>query len=368
MKISILTLHSVCNYGTQLQAFATQETFKKYFKEVGFIDYRRKDTYGIGLIKTFSKGNIIRGIAIIPTIIYWKYIFSSFQKKYLNILKPKHLNDKNITRVKFNADAYVVGSDQVWNSGWNKGVIPTMFLSFISNDKPKYSYSSSFGRKELSQEEISQSIEYIKKFRYISVREESGVDILKKQYNYSNVEKIVDPTLGMPPEFWRKYSGKRKIKGKYILIYNLNRSKDFDAYAEKIAKITGYKLYRFCTRFDQIFKNGKSLIIPKVMDFINYIDNAEIVLTDSFHATAFSINLNTKPICVYPKKYSNRLSEFLKMVDCEKECYSKGFDDFEIINKKVDFKRANEILDNERKKTDTYLKKIKKDIEKFYEK
>ena len=52
MKISILTQHSVCNYGTQLQLFATQKKFLEYFEEVEFIDYRRPDTYGIGLIKT----------------------------------------------------------------------------------------------------------------------------------------------------------------------------------------------------------------------------------------------------------------------------------------------------------------------------
>ncbi len=366
MKVSILTLHSVCNYGTQLQAYATQEKFKEYFDKVEFIDYRRKDTYGFGLIKTYSKWNIIRAIAIAPTILYWKYIFGGFQRKYLNIANPRHLNDKNISNIKFDSDAYIVGSDQVWNSGWNKGVIPIMFLSFVPDNIPRYSYSSSFGKKNLEKNEIEESKEYIAKYKYISVREESGVDILKKQYEFDNVEKIIDPTLIMPSNFWRKLGGKRKIKEKYILIYNLNRNKDLDNYATKIAKETGYKLYRFCTRFDQIFRSGKSLLIPQIFDFINYVDNAEIVLTDSFHATAFSINMNTKPICVYPNKYSNRLSEFLKMVKCE-ECHLKSYEDLEIAKKRIDFTIANEILNEERKKANLYLSKIKKDMEEYYD-
>ena len=51
MKAAVITMHSVCNYGTQLQAYATQEKLKQYFDEVEFIDYRREDTYGIGLLK-----------------------------------------------------------------------------------------------------------------------------------------------------------------------------------------------------------------------------------------------------------------------------------------------------------------------------
>ena len=362
MKVSILTLHSVCNYGTQLQSYATQEKFKEYFDEVDFIDYRRSDTYGLGLINTFSKGNFLRALAILPTIAYWKFIFGGFQKNNLHFWKKRHLNDITINNVELDSDACIVGSDQVWNSGWNKGIIPAMYLGFVPFDIPKYSYSSSFGREKLPLDEVEGSKKYLKEFRMLSVREQSGVNILKEQFGCFNVEKIIDPTLIMTADFWRKKTGKRKIKEKYILIYNLNRSKEFDEYAKQISNITGYKLYRFCTRFDQIFRNGKSLVIPKIFDFINYVDNAEYVITDSFHATAFSMNLNTQPICVYPNEYSNRLSEFLKLVDAE-ECRATSYSDFEVINRKPCFSRVNDILNQERKKADDYLTRIKEDIE-----
>ena len=209
-KVSILTMHSVCNYGTQLQALATQEKFKEFFDNVEFIDYRRKDTYGIELMKTYSKGNILRALAVLPTLLYWRHVFLGFQKKYLNIGKPRHLNDSTISDYKVESDAYIVGSDQVWNSGWNKGVIPAMFLSFIPSNVPKYSYASSFGKKKLEEREINESKKYIDEFRFLSVREDSGVEILKKQYNYKNVERIIDPTLIMPSSFWKKYSGKER--------------------------------------------------------------------------------------------------------------------------------------------------------------
>ena len=148
-----------------------------------------------------------------------------------------------------------------------------------------------------------------------------------------------------------------KIKEDYILIYNLNRSKEFDDYAEELAKRTGYKLYRFCTRLDQVFRNGKSLVMPEIFDFITLVDNAKIVLTDSFHATAFSINLNTEPICIYPQSYSGRLSSFLKLVDSEQR-HAKDYQDFDVVNRHVDFEKVNKILDKEREKVDQYLQEI----------
>ena len=358
MKAAIITLHTVANYGTQLQALATQKKLEEYFEEVEFIDYRRKDTYGIGLLKSFAKGNPLRAAAALPSIIYWKYIFGDFRKKNLKIGKKTYFEQRDFEDFKDDADVYLVGSDQVWNSGWNKGVIPAMYLNFIPQTKPKYTYSSSFGRSSLKKEEVQETYSLIHQFSRISVREESGLDILKDQYHYPNGIRIVDPTLAMDADFWRSKAVRKKtIKEKYILIYNLNRSKEFDDYCKKIAQKTGYTLYRFCTRFDQIFRNGKSLVIPEILEFINFIDDAELVITDSFHATAFAMNMNTEPICIYPNDYSGRISEFLKLVEAEQR-HAVDFDDMDVLERRTDFKKVNQILEEERKRTDVFLKQV----------
>ena len=360
MKVGVITLHSVCNYGTQLQAFATQEKLKEYFDEVTFIDYRRPNTYGIKLLNTFIKGNILKAPIILPTLIYWKHVFGGFQKKYLKLTTKKYLKDEDFNSFEDFADIYFTGSDQVWNTGWNNGIIPAMYLSFVPDNKPRYAYAASFGKVKLTEKEVEESKYYIDKYSKISVREDSGLEILKKQYKYNNAIRILDPTLVMPAEFWRKYKTKDKIKEDYILIYNLNRSKEFDNYAQELSKRTGLKLYRFCTRLDQIFRNGKSLVMPEIFDFITLVDNANLVLTDSFHATAFSINMNTEPICIYPENYSSRLSDFLKLVDSEQR-HAKDYNDFDVVNRHVDFEKVNKILQEERKKVDEYLSEIVKE-------
>lgn len=364
MKVSVLTLHAVCNYGTQLQAYATQEKLKDFFEDVEFINYKRNDTYGKGLIDSFAKGNIFKALAIFPTIMRWKSVFGKFQKNNLNLSKKIYLKSEDFSNFICDSDAYISGSDQVWNSGWNNGIIGEMYLNFVPKNKLKFAFSSSFGKSKLTKEEIDKTKNFINQYKMISVREESGLEILTNQYKYYNAIRLVDPTLAVDDQFWRNFGKKSKkvIKEKYILIYNLNRSKDFDEFAKEISRKTGLKLYRFCTRYDQIFRNGKSLVIPKIEDFINLVDNAEYVLTDSFHAAAFSMNLNTMPICVYPKNYSSRISDFLKLVDSE-QVHVKAYNDFDVINRKVDFEKVNLILKREREKVEKFLLEVKNIIE-----
>lgn len=296
---AVITLHQVDNYGTQLQAYATQEKLKQYFDNVVLIDYRRPDTYGKGLVDSFAKGNPVKALAFLPTYLLWKKVFDGFRSKYLDLTEKAYLSESDFKNFNDFADVYVSGSDQVWNSGWNKGVIPCFYLDFAPDGKPKYAYASSFGRSHLDESEVNQSKKYIDRFDMISVREQSGVDILNDQYGYHNAVQIVDPTLAMPASFWRSIATKPRVKGDYILIYNLNRSKEFDGYADELSRRTGLPIYRFCTRVDQVFRNGKSLVVPEILDFVSLVDNAKYVLTDSFHATAFSMNMGTEPICIY---------------------------------------------------------------------
>ena len=144
-----------------------------------------------------------------------------------------------------------------------------------------------------------------------------------------------------------KYKERRK---KYVLIYQLNHNTEFDRYAVEFAKRKNLELVRFCTRFDQKRLPGKSVIIPEVEEFPGLIANAEYVITDSFHATAFSINLNTKFISIYPKDYSSRLNDILILTGLESR-HLKSYEDFEIADKEIDFSSVNKIIIREREKS-----------------
>lgn len=86
IKIDVITLHAVQNYGSVLQALATQEILKQHGCDVTIIDYVREDVRYENLVKKWSGGNPIKALAIIPTILRWKNVFQSFAKKYLDCM------------------------------------------------------------------------------------------------------------------------------------------------------------------------------------------------------------------------------------------------------------------------------------------
>lgn len=364
MKIDIITLHAVQNYGSILQAFATQEIFRKHGCEVTIINYVREDVRFENLMQTWSKGNLVKAVAIFPTIIRWKKVFGRFGQHYLNLSKRIYTTEEDFKTYPLTADAYCTGSDQVWNSKWNKGILPCLYLNFVPAEKYKFAFSASFGQSKLPEQEVTETEAYLKEYNQISVRETEAEVIVKEQYHIENCVHIVDPTLCVSGDFWRNYETERKIKSEYILVYNLNRSKDFDRYAMELARRTRLKLVRFCTRYDQFYRPGKSMLVPEVFDFISLIDNAKYVLTDSFHATAFSLNLHTEPICVYPKEFGGRLESILQQTN-QTQRHISNYSDFDVINRPVDFECVETILKEERNKANVFLNNVVSEIHEF---
>lgn len=354
MKLDLITLQAVQNYGSVLQAYATQEIFRQHGCDVTVINYIRENIRPEILLQTWSKGNPIKKLVMLPTVNRWKKVFGGFTAQYLNLTKEVYTTEEDFRKYPLNADLYCTGSDQVWNSKWNRGIIPPLYLSFVPADRFKFSFSASFGQDRLSQEEVDATKAYISQYRFISVRESSAKKIIEEQYGYPEAKHLLDPTLAMPAEFWNRYAGVPRIREPYILIYNLNRSKAFNQYAVKLAKKTGCKLVRFCTRYDQFWQPGKSMLVPEVKDFIGLIANATYVLTDSFHATAFSMNMNTHPICIYPSEFGGRLESFLTLTE-SLQCHVKDYEDLDAPDRKVDFDKVNRILEQKRQEVHAFI-------------
>jgi hypothetical protein len=137
----------------------------------------------------------------------------------------------------------------------------------------------------------------------------------------------------------------------------LNRSKEFDRYAVNLAKKKGIKLVRLCTRYDQFYRVGKSVLVPTIGEFLSLIDYADLVLTDSFHATAFSLNLNTIPICIFPGRFGGRMESLLRLTGCM-GCHAKDFDDYDVLNNNIDFDHVNSVLNDERKRVNHYINEV----------
>jgi len=357
MKVSVITFLNLFNYGSVLQAFATQEKFKNYFDEVELINYTKPSHTSKHILKKIRSKPAAYAL-FLPTAFRWNRMLSNFHAKHSNFSEASFSTEESFNKFPLHDGIYCTGSDQIWNLEYNRGVVPHHFLSFVPPGSRKFAYAASFGSGEVSEKYIEESKPLIQQYEKISVRESNGANMLKEQYGYNNAIRLIDPTLAMPPEFWRKFAPKPKIKEDYILIYNLNYSKAFDNYAKELSKKTGLQVIRLCSNFAQAIKGyGKAALMPQIFEFVTLIDNAKYLLTDSFHGTAFALNLNTEPIVVYPGKFSTRLSDILKLVSAEDRAIL-NFDNFDILNRHTDFNHVNAIFAKERERTDEFLKSI----------
>ena len=362
MKAELITLHAVRNYGSVLQAYATQELFEKYGVDITVINFIREDILPNNILKSNGANIFIKKTILYPSIKKQGKIFSSFCNNYLHLSSKQYTYEKDFENYKSNADFFITGSDQVWNSTWNKGIIKPLYLSFIKN-KPKIAYAASFGKERIDVEEINDTKELIEDYLKISVCEKSAVELLDKQYNYKNAIQILDPTLALDKEKWISFAKKGKKYDNYVLIYQLNRSSEFDKYAKKVAKKMNCKLIRICRGYHQLFLPGKGIIVPSVETFVSLFANAKMVITDSFHALSFCTNLNVPFACFYPNNFNTRLKSHLELFNLLNRKID-DINDFSIINKKIDWNSVNDILREERKKNFNFIEDCINEIKK----
>lgn len=363
-KIDIITLHRVGNYGSVLQAYALQEVFEKKGNKVEIIDYYPRRLTILGMLKGLKNKNkklkesliwrTICRILILPSYILRKYTFRKFLKKYLKLTPKTYKVEDELYRNVPEADLYCTGSDQVWNVEWNEKIERPFFLDFVPEKKVRFAYAASFGRKELEDWEKEETTNMLKKYRDISMREISGVNILR-ELGLDGIN-VLDPTLLLNKEEWMKIASKKYKNKNYILMYNLNRNKKIDYYVQKLAKEKNLDIYYITYSLHEIYKKGKMKCNVRVEDFLALIANAKYVVTDSFHATAFSINFNTQFMIVFPEKFSTRVESILKTTGLKSRIVN-NYKDVSLADKIIDFSESNKRLEEQRKIANEYIDK-----------
>ena len=366
MKIDIITRHAIANYGSILQAYATEKMLDKLNIENEIIDYVRVEENSKNLVKTYMKNSkkwnrnfITRFIYKIiqkPNLDIMNNKFAKYRKKYLKLTSKQYKNKNELMEDLPQADIYCTGSDQVWGQIANDDYDENYFLEFVPNDKRCIAYSASFGKNKLSENLKIKLPKLMEKYSDIMVRELSAVKILNAS-GIDNVKLVLDPTLLLSKEEWEEnLKIKNNEKEQYILTYQLHHNKEFDKYLKKLAKATNLKVVRLSSSIYYKFKYGKFVYLPDLEQFLTYFKNAKYVVTESCHGTVFSIIFNKQVIDILPGKTRTRIESILKLFGMEDRIVN-DYNDMSIINKEIDYKKVNDILDKERKKSIEYLRK-----------
>lgn len=339
MKIGIITICKVNNYGAELQAFATQKKLEQMGFETEIIDYiyyknwRFRDTH---------KSAPFIALSLKEKIMYWiKYRFinrlgetvlptisSSNRKRrknYLDFFKLEKFSPSYYSMDELYAnypkyDVYVVGSDQVWNPSASSSIEP-YFLTFASKGSKKIAYASSFGVSEINPALQNRYRELLNNINFISVREKNGVDLVR-QLTGKVAKHVVDPTLLLNKEQWSPFMKPiESIASKYILIYELLPSEHLVRLARKFADKLQIPIYCLCKRGYAIthHQGTSNLVEAGPSEFIWLIAHATYVITNSFHGTAFSVNFGTPFYSVLNKQRKNnsRITSLLSSIGLE---------------------------------------------------
>lgn len=368
MKIGIITRHNISNYGSLLQAIATEEVFKKLNYDAEIINYVPNCELKKNLVNTYVKNSKRLANNLFLKIMYKliQNINIRMMNKKFNIMRSKYLNlsgiqisDKEeLYNLSKKYDIICSGSDQIWGKIGDLEFDKNYFLDFVDDSKKCISYSSSFGTEIINPRLDNILIELFQKYDgTILVREKSACKILEKKGFPSQV--VLDPTLLFTSNYWDKFiendisSLKIKQGDKYILVYQLHDNKKFDKLLLNIKKQKNIKIIRVSPSILYKYKPGNFVHLPSLSQFLYLLKNAEYIITDSFHMTAFSIIYHKNFYVVSPGKTSTRIDSILQLCKIENRYIS---DEKIKIENKIDYKAVDELLEKYRLKSIELLK------------
>ncbi|MEH2797600.1 polysaccharide pyruvyl transferase family protein [Segatella copri] len=303
-SIGIITIHKINNYGSVLQAYALQKVCEDLGYEVEIIDYdfpnnfHQNNKYANVSDTQPNEPKLIKALFAKSLIKQHKGI-SSFVKKYLNLSDKKYHQVEDFTANPPSYDVYITGSDQLWSPRHCNGD-PAFMLYFAPDNALKISYAASIGSNAIPEELKKAYIELLSRYKHISVRENTGADVIRSLIG-RDATVVLDPTLLLNKDEWNKIATpKRLVRKKYILCYFLNYTFNAFPYVDELAKDiqkqTGYEIVRVARPPHKLsVGNTTYKIDASPEDFLALIRDAEIVLTTSFHGTAFAVNY-AKPV------------------------------------------------------------------------
>lgn len=362
-KIAIITFHSANNYGAVLQALSLQNYLNAQKNvQCKIIDYRSDYIEKDYTLNPFNiKERTIRkmlGYTLRLGDIYSRNrTFQSFRKKYFCLSR----RCVSINEVLRGYDKVIAGSDQIWNFSLTQND-ESYILNHISDSIQKYSYAASTGDYQFTESQKEIVRDALLQFRQISVREEKTKHVIADITGRNDICVTLDPVFLTSKESWEKLAVKPRGK-KYILFFRMGYSPLAEPamhFAYELSKKTGFELLLLWDQEKRYqYREFQHIHAVGPAEFLGYILNAEYVITNSFHATVFSIIFNipfyTETIVDRRERIVNLLSLF-------------GLEDRGLVNgclkekmqfsNEINWNKCNRIMEEELSVSKKYLEKV----------
>ena len=305
--IGILTFHKAINYGAVLQAYALCTTVESLGQECHVINYAGEkmlaESKPLYFPNNLSVVDKLLYIYRLPMRIRTVKGFSSFLDDYLNLSGELISDAEDLRALAPLYDAFISGSDQVFNYN-GTGEDFNFYLDFERDSSKKIAYAPSFGLNEIDDTHRAYIGECLGNFSALSVRESIGADIVEELLG-ERPKLVCDPTFLLDKAQWEALCITPKYKRPYVLVYSFG-SCHLENIARRLADEIGAVVVNINRTFPKIVK-GKNIInayAPNPQEFLGLVNNAEIIVTNSFHGMALSIILH-KEFYAFTNDYAN---------------------------------------------------------------
>ena len=346
-KISIATYCEWNSYGSVLQALALKKYLSKMECNVSLL--RLKSISATRLKLYFSGKSLKNGIINFHRFIIKKQLERRYRETmdfFKNNFEFQCYSDySELCATPPQADLFIAGSDQIWNP---KNDLPFFYLDFVKEPEKKISYAASMGSLKVPEGKLTQWLTQIEMFGRVSVREAAVKEFIQDHLS-KDVAVHIDPTFLIEKEEWKKEERQYPIKKPYILVYALYWDKKYNKDLKRLHKETGLPIVTITSQLQNVYAQRR-ISNATVQEFLWLIDNAEYVVTSSFHGVAFSIIFQKSFSAIVNPNSSSRICGILKTLGIANPPIAE-------LNKmpKQNYDYINMLIEKERIKSYQYL-------------
>ena len=362
-KTATITFHASHNNGSNLQAYALQQTMIRLGYQNEIINLRTERQKDLYTVFTKRKGMkyVIKNLAHLMYFFPLKKAYKRFEHFINNklIVTKEYATEEELSKENLQYDTFIAGSDQIWNP------IPTDFdwsyyLTFVNGCR-KISYAPSFGQLASKGDDATKKriADVLKTFDAISVREQGAADNVKQLIGVEP-QIVLDPTLLLNKQEWLHLikDKERIVKGDYIFFYTLFADLERMDIVKRVSKAMGLPVVtsNFSNQYD-VFNPFKKCYEAGPLEFLTLIRDAKLVVVSSFHGTVFSALLNV-PFFAIDGMTDARISTLLTTVGLEtREITADNVEEKCKCAYDIDFESVNKCIEAARKPSIEFLKR-----------
>lgn len=362
MKTLTVTFHHTTNYGAVLQTYALQHTIQSLGHENVVLE-----TQPSAIKKKKNKG----GVMDIIHSLYLNFLskvrqkettelkrhFERFHTEHLYLTKPyKDMEELRADESLNDIDCLIVGSDQVWNMATTPKFIDSRLLLFGPEKCKRISYAASIEELNYTDEQKQRLTGALERFDAISIREQTAKEYVES-FSGKQCKRIIDPVFLLEPNEWNRIAKEPRIKGPYILCYQVQSNKRMEEVAYTLKKQTGYPVVSICNTSIRWIKSDYSLHNVSIEEFLGFYKNAAYVVSASFHGVAMGIVYGKPVYAMVKAARANRLRNIMEWMSLGKYVVNSSDNKAICSYSESDLKNASIRVCEERHRGLDFLKK-----------